>query len=301
MKKKNILIVGGTGFIGYHLALKCLKLNWNVISLSSKKPESFKRLKKVKYLYGDISNFKNLSVLLNYNFHYAVNLGGYIDHHNKDKTYKSHFLGVRNLAKFFLKKNLNSFIQAGSSAEYGNVKSPQKETIKCKPEMIYGKSKLKSTKYLINLHKKENFPATILRYYQVYGPGQSINRFIPLLINACIKNIEFPASHGKQKRDFLYIEDAVSAILKALINKTSRGMVINIGSGRAITLLSLMKVIKKKIGGGKILLGRIKLRKDEPMIISPNLNRSRKILKWESTTSLKQGINKTIKFYKKII
>lgn len=301
MKKKNILIVGGTGFIGYHLALKCLKLNWNVISLSSKKPESFKRLKKVKYLYGDISNFKNLSVLLNYNFHYAVNLGGYIDHHNKDKTYKSHFLGVKNLAKFFLKKNLNSFIQAGSSAEYGNVKSPQKETIKCKPEMIYGKSKLKSTKYLMSLHKKENFPATILRYYQVYGPGQSINRFIPLLINACIKNIEFPASHGKQKRDFLYIEDAVSAILKALINKTSRGMVINIGSGRAITLLSLMKVIKKKIGGGKILLGRIKLRKDEPMIISPNLNRSRKILKWESTTSLKQGINKTIKFYKKII
>ena len=68
-----------------------------------------------------------------------------------------------------------------------------------------------------------------------------------------------------------------------------------------ITLLSLMKTIKKKIGGGKILLGRIKLRKDEPMIIAPNLSRSRKILKWQSTTSLKQGINKTIKFYKRII
>ena len=301
MKKKSILIVGGTGFIGYHLALKCLKLNWNVVSLSSKKPKNFRRLKKIKYLHGDISYFKNLSVLLNYNFHYVVNLGGYIDHHNKIQTYKSHFLGVKNLAKFFLKKNIDSFIQAGSSAEYGNIKSPQKETFKCKPEMIYGKSKLKSTKYLINLHKEKNFPATVIRYYQVYGPGQSINRFIPLLINACIKNIEFPTSHGKQKRDFLYIEDAVSAILKALINKTARGKAINIGSGRVITLLSLMKTIKKKIGGGKILLGRIKLRKDEPMIIAPNLSRSRKILKWQSTTSLKQGINKTIKFYKRTI
>jgi nucleoside-diphosphate-sugar epimerase len=299
--KKKILIIGGTGFIGHHLAKKCLKLSWHVVSLSSKKPENFRRLKKIKYLYGDISYFKNLSVLLNYNFHYVVNLGGYIDHHNKTQTYKSHFLGVKNLAKFFLKKNIESFIQAGSSAEYGNTNSPHKETFKCKPEMIYGKSKLKSTKYLINLHKKKNFPATVIRYYQVYGPGQSINRFIPLLINACIKNIEFPASHGKQKRDFLYIEDAVSAILKALINKTARGEVINIGSGRVITLLSLMKTIKKKIGGGKILLGRIKLRKDEPMIIAPNLSRSRKILKWQSTTSLKQGINKTIKFYKRII
>ena len=263
--KKKILIIGGTGFIGHHLAKKCLKLSWHVVSLSSKKPENFRRLKKIKYLYGDISYFKNLSVLLNYNFHYVVNLGGYIDHHNKTQTYKSHFLGVKNLAKFFLKKNIESFIQAGS------------------------------------LHKKKNFPATVIRYYQVYGPGQSINRFIPLLVNACIKNIEFPASHGKQKRDFLYIEDAVSAILKALINKTARGKVINIGSGRVIALLSLMKTIKKKIGGGKILLGRIKLRKDEPMIIAPNLSRSRKILKWQSTTSLKQGINKTIKFYKRII
>ena len=208
---------------------------------------------------------------------------------------------VQIIPGMFLKKNIESFIQAGSSAEYGNTKSPHKETFKCKPEMIYGKSKLKSTKYLINLHKEKNFPATVIRYYQVYGPGQSINRFIPLLVNACIKNIEFPASHGKQKRDFLYVEDAVSAILKALINKTARGKVINIGSGRVITLLSLMKTIKKKIGSGKILLGRIKLRKDEPMIIAPNLSRSRKILKWQSTTPLKQGINKTIKFYKRII
>jgi len=297
--KKKILIIGGTGFIGYHLALKCLKLNWNVVSLSSKKPQNFRRLKKIKYLVGDIGNFKNLSILLEHNFNYVVNLGGYIDHHNKVKTYRSHFLGVRNLAKFFLKKNLKSFIQIGSSAEYGNIKSPQKESFKCKPKMIYGKSKLKSTKFLMNLYKEKNFPVTILRYYQVYGPSQNINRFIPLLINACIKNIQFPASHGKQKRDFLYVDDAVSAILKALNNKMSEGKIINIGSGKTITLLSLMKSINQKIGGGDILLGKIKLRKDEPMVIFPNLNRSSKILRWKSTITLKRGINKTIEFYKK--
>jgi len=92
-----------------------------------------------------------------------------------------------------------------------------------------------------------------------------------------------------------------SAILKALNNKMSEGKIINIGSGKTIALLSLMKSINQKIGGGDILLGKIKLRKDEPMVIFPNLNRSSKILRWKSTTTLKRGINKTIEFYKKEI
>jgi len=58
-------------------------------------------------------------------FDYVVNFGGHVDHLNKVKTYNSHFIGVKNLVNFFLKKNdLKKFIQIGSSAEYGKIKSP---------------------------------------------------------------------------------------------------------------------------------------------------------------------------------
>lgn len=153
--KKKILIIGGTGFIGYHLAKACLKLNWNVTSLSIKKPSKLRKLIKVKYFNCNIGKANQIKKLSKSNFNYVVNLGGYIDHFNKENTYKSHFIGVKNLANFFLKRNIESFIQIGSSAEYGNIKSPHSENAKCNPKLIYGKSKLKATNYLLKLYKKK--------------------------------------------------------------------------------------------------------------------------------------------------
>ena len=60
MSKKKILITGGTGFIGYHLARKCLKLNWSVSSLSTKKPKKVRKLKNVKYIICDITDKKKI-------------------------------------------------------------------------------------------------------------------------------------------------------------------------------------------------------------------------------------------------
>ena len=289
--------MGGTGFIGYHLAKKCLKLKWNVSSLSIKKPSKFRKLPKVKYLHLNIGNAKEVRKLSKKNFDYLVNLGGNIDHKNKIQTYKSHFLSVKNLFSVFKNKSLQSFIQIGSSAEYGSIRSPHKENNICKPQLIYGKSKLQATKFLMSCYNKFNFPVTVLRFYQVFGPRQKINRFIPLLIKACVKNSEFISSHGRQKRDFLYVDDAVDSIIKAIKNKNCIGKIINIGSGKPIELLKIMKYVKKKIGGGKFLLGKIKLRLDEPMIIYQNLRKSKKILKWKKKISFQSGIKKTIKDY----
>ena len=129
--KKKILIIGGTGFIGYHLARKCLKKGWKVTSISSKLPKKIRYLKKVKYLRCDITKKKLLKEKIKKNFDYVVNLGGYVDHTKKKKTFKSHYQGCKNLTEIFLKKKPISFIQIGSSLEYGNSNSPQKENIKC--------------------------------------------------------------------------------------------------------------------------------------------------------------------------
>ena len=71
---KSILITGGTGFIGYHLAKKCLKKGWNVTSLSSSYPKKRVRLKNVSYLICDISKKSELKKIKNYQYDYVVNL-----------------------------------------------------------------------------------------------------------------------------------------------------------------------------------------------------------------------------------
>ena len=72
----------------------------------------------------------------------------------------------------------------------------------------------------------------MLRLYQVYGPGQDLNRLIPITISGCLKNKSFPCSEGKQFRDFAYVVDIVDAILKSLKNKKALGEIINIGTGK---------------------------------------------------------------------
>ena len=87
-------------------------------------------MKKVKYIKCDISNQNNLKKNIKENFDYVVNLGGYVNHNEKVKTFNSHYKGCKNLADFF-KKKIISFIQIGSSVEYGSIKSPQSETQNC--------------------------------------------------------------------------------------------------------------------------------------------------------------------------
>jgi len=296
--KNNILIVGGTGFIGYHLAKKSLKKGWQVTSISSRPPRKKRYLAKVKYILCDITKKKSLRKNIRKSYSYVVNLGGYVDHSNRKKTFASHYLGCKNLAEVFFKKEPIAFVQMGSSAEYGNVKSPQKENAKCNPKSVYGQAKLLSSIYLIDLFKKQKFPSTILRLYNTYGPRQDLNRFIPIVISGCIKNEKFPCSKGNQLRDFLHIDDVVDAILKSLTNKNARGQIINIGSGKPKIIKNIIEYIKKISKGGYPLFGKVKLRKDEILKIYPDINKAKDKINWKPKTPFKKGLKITINAYK---
>ena len=106
MKKTEVLIAGGTGFIGFHLANSCLAKGMNVTSISTKYPQKNRKLKKVKYLICDLFNKKKLKKIIKKNYNFVVNLGGYVDHSNRKKTYDSHYIGCKNLSNIFLKKKL---------------------------------------------------------------------------------------------------------------------------------------------------------------------------------------------------
>ena len=299
---KKILITGGTGFIGYHLAKKCLKLNWKVTSLSSNRPKKIRKLKKLKYLIADISSKKKLKNKIKINFDYVVNLAGYVDHSRKLKTIKSHYNGCKNFSSLFINSKIKKFIQIGSSIENGKINSPQIEnnTPNRKILSAYGEAKLLSSNFLLDLNKKYNFPVTILRLYLIYGPYQDPNRVIPITILNSIFNKKFDCSDGRQSRDFLYIDDLVDGIIKILIKEDNlSGEIINLGSGKPTKIKKIIKNIVNLVGSGKPIFGKVRFRKDEINKLYPNLNKAKKLINWAPKTDLNLGLKKTILFYKK--
>ena len=298
--KKKILIIGGTGFIGYHLARRSLQKEWKVTSISTKLPKRVRYLKKVKYIICDITKKKLLEKKIKKNYDYVVNLGGYVNHQDKKKTFNSHYYGCKNLAEIFLKKKLTSFIQMGSSVEYGNIKSPQKENAKCNIKLnksTYGKAKLLSSIYLQDLYKKKKFPSTVLRLYLAYGPKQDINRLIPIIIKGCLENKKFSCSSGVQLRDFIHVNDVVTAIFKLLKSKNAKGQIINIGSGKPRKIKTIIEDIRRIAKGGYPQYGKVQFRKDEISELYPSIKKIKTIINWKPNISFAEGLKSTIKSY----
>ena len=148
-------------------SVKLKKLD--VTSISTNPPSFNRYIKNIKYIYVDISNISKLKKKIKTKYDYVVNLGGYVDHSNKTKTYNSHYIGCKNIftISVFKKQNLKSFVQMGSSLEYGKNISPLKENSKCNPIAIYGRSKYLSSKFLLKKFREENFPVIILRLFKL--------------------------------------------------------------------------------------------------------------------------------------
>ena len=107
--KDKILIVGGTGFFGYHLS-KYFKKYYDVTSLSKNKPKKKRELSNISYMFGDISKKKTMSKLENKNFKYVINCSGYVNHIDKKSNYNNHFIGCKNLVELFKKKKISNYL-----------------------------------------------------------------------------------------------------------------------------------------------------------------------------------------------
>lgn len=299
---KKVLIVGGTGFLGFHFARHCLKKKLKVIILSRSKPKKLRFLNRVKYIFSDISKKNKLTKRLEKisKISYVINFGGEVIHKKIKKTYSSHFVGLKNLSDYYEKKSLKKFIQIGSGLEYGKATSPHFENFKIKPNSNYALAKAKASQYTLQLSKKK-FPGIIIRPYQVYGPYQDANRLIPIVITNCLKNKKFPCSNGKQFRDFLYIDDFVEIVFKIMISKNNNGEIFNVGFGKSYNIKKVINLIQKKINGGYPEFSKIPLRSEENLVTFPNIYKIKKTFKWKPKTNLIQGIKKTIKFYIKEI
>ncbi len=298
--KKNFLVIGGTGYIGFHLLKKAKKFNWNLTSISRRAPSKLRILKGVKYLKLNIFSRKDVEKKITKNYDYIVNLagesGGSFNRIRNTNFYNREFYKFQKVVEFFSKKRVKRFIQVGSSSEYGSAPVPHNEDDNCLPLSNYGKSKLKSTNYFLKICKKKNFPGTLIRLFQVYGKNQSIDKIIPFLIKNCKENRKFKLTSGHQTRDFCYIEDVTDAIFRLFIkSKKINGEIFNIASGRCISIKKLTKLIQKKIKGGRPVLGALKVKKYDIKKSHASVKKIKKIVKWSPKFNLNKGLDLLIK------
>ena len=299
----NLLVIGGSGFIGGAIVKHAIALGWQVDSLGLSIPAKEKKAPGVTYIMGDITDPETLKFLDIKRYDYVVNSGGYINHSTffcgGDKFLQAHFGGVVNLVKSIDRTNLKRFVNIGSSDEYGDTPAPQFESNRERPISPYSAGKAAATQFLQMLYRTERFPAVTLRLFLCYGPGQDRMRFLPHLVSRCIANDVIEISPGEQVRDYCYIDDIVEAVFLSMANDDASGSVFNIASGNPISIKQVVEKVIDIIGSGNPKFGAVPYRDGESMELYADVGLAKKVLSWSAKTTLNDGLTKTITHYAK--
>ncbi len=313
---KNILITGGTGFIGSNLAIKLKKLNNNVLVFDNfyRNNYSVNNLKKnnIKVIKGDIRNFKNVNkVMKNIDtcFHLAA-INGTKNFYKLPKDVLD--VGIRgqlNVLDAILTQNVKKFIFFSSSEVYQNAsKIPTNENINLNfpnvhnPRYSYGGSKFISEILTLNyLNNKTH--KMIIRPHNIYGPKMGYDHVIPELILKILKkskNLKNKSAEinilgsGKETRAFCYIDDAIDGIITCY-KKGKNNNIYNIGNSSEISIIQLIELISK-ILNIKIKVIKNKVSKGSCMRRCPSINKIKK-LGFKNNFDLKDGLILTISDY----
>jgi UDP-glucose 4-epimerase len=255
----NIFITGGSGFLGKHLSIFLIKQNHKVTifdNFSNSNSEIFPTNDKIKIIEGDILDYFKLSKSMQ-NMELVIHLAAQISVKNSidnpKNTIRINVEGTQNILKSCMENNTKNFIAASTAAVFGDQSIVQlTENSPKNPISPYGKSKLMMEEKILEFSKQNNFNSIILRFFNLYGHGQSpqyagvITKFLENIKNNT--NLEIYGS-GKQTRDFIHIDDAITAFDLAIKNINHKtGEIYNVGSGQSTTILELAQSILKISG-----------------------------------------------------
>jgi nucleoside-diphosphate-sugar epimerase len=299
--KKNILITGVDGFIGYHLA-KRLYLDFNIFGID--KNRHLKRIKRSslkKYYCLNLDNYNKLKILNNFKFDYIFHLGAFSKPSkaelNPESAISSNIIGTINMLKIAKKSRNCRFIFSSAGAIYNNIPKyiPIDEKHSIDPlQSIYAASK-RSCEHLINDEIKfNNMNAIYFRLFNTFGPSQDKDFLIPSFINQAKKKNFINIINGKIVRDFNYVDNVIDAFILSM-NSSYKGGPINLGTGRGEKIFKIAKIIAKKFDIN------VKDRRNPntfgPKVQIVNYNYAKRILNWRPKIGLEEGILKTIKSF----
>ena len=248
---KRILITGGAGFIGSHLAARSLSLGNEVVvadDLSTGDEGNVPAGAELVEM--DISGGDEYRKLRPFDFdavfHLAAQSSGEISNENPVRDLEVNTLGTLLLLSACRKGGVRRFLYSSSMAVYGNLDHPRAtETDLPRPVSFYGVSKLASEHYIRHF-AHEGLEPTIFRLFSVYGPGQNlanlkqgmVSIFLAYLLEG--KPVHVKGS-GDRFRDFIYIDDVLDAWMGALERPVTIGKTYNLGTGRSTTVSRLVE------------------------------------------------------------
>ena len=240
----NVLITGGSGFIGKAITDDLLKTNNNILSISRKKKISFS--KNLKWLKADISkvnNYKN--AILEFKPDILIHLSWDKIPNFSKKNCDENKKNSKTLLNFIFKyTKCKKIIISGSCFEYSNKKKLCKETDACSPTDYFAKSKLDLYKWLKNKQKKYKITCLWFRIFYAYGYNQRKDSLIPYLINNIKKNKPINLNNPNTSLDFINVKDVSKYFIKAIETKSKSG-IYNIGTGKGIKLIKILQIIQK--------------------------------------------------------
>jgi UDP-glucose 4-epimerase len=255
----KILITGGAGFIGAHLAKK-LSINKNnkilVVDMLKKKGGGITYLSpENKFIKGDIKNKDILKKIERWKpeiiYHLAAQSGSEGAYDNPKEDLLTNALGTYLLAKLAKKIKCKKFIYTSTVAVYGNSKKKFFEKSEIKPDSIYGVSKYAGELFLKQLLKNSKVKTFIFRVFNTYGPGENLNNLkkgmVSIFCSYIWRNKPIIVKGSLNRyRNFIYINDCVEILAKALSNpKLNNFEIINLTSQVKITVKELIKKIIK--------------------------------------------------------
>lgn len=287
----KIAVTGASGFVGGHLIKKLLSKNFHLRIFVRKKPLLLD--KDIEIVEGDLVTGKGLSEFLS-GTDAVIHLAARVTS-PEDRMFDDNVIATHNLITQAINSSVKQFIFVSSVAVYGtNKKTKFKEGDECLPDTPYG-----LTKYLAELlvrywSKKTGNLVTILRPFNIYGPGN--RKGIIYTFCSDIKNDHKVVVYGdgKQKRDFLYIDDFIDVIVKVLEER--RNGIYNLGSPRKYSILDVVSTFKQVVGDSF----QIEFSPSEQgkvFNINQDLSKVKRELGWEAKVSLGEGIKRVIEWY----
>ena len=305
--KHPILITGAAGFVGSNLVRYFVSKNIKV-NIILKKSSNLWRIKDIiKNLYifyadmGDQKKIQNIIKKIKPKtiFHLAAH-GAYSDQNDVEKIKSSTLDATFNLLNECKKYKFDTFINTGSSSEYGFKNKAMKETDVLIPNSYYSVFKSSSTLHCQYESLKSNLKIVTIRPFHVYGPYESQSRLIPTLIKNMINKKNIKLVSPKISRDLIYIDDAINFYLMIAKKKNLKGQIFNLASGKKTTIREIYNLLKSITNYKKInKWGSMKNRYWDQTVWYGNISLVKSKLKWKPEVNLKKGLEKTVNWYKK--
>ena len=308
----KILLTGAAGFLGSHLSKKLIDEGHQVIGLDDLSTGSHKNIESLKsnsnFMFVEHDVRKPYSVEVDAILNFACPASPISYQKDPVRTIETNFLGMINLLHL-ANETKAIVIQASTSEIYGDpTQSPQVESYWGNVNPIgirscYDEGKRAAETLCFDYKRQHNLDTRVLRIFNTYGPNMSISdgRVVSNFIVQALKNEPITIyGDGNQSRSFCYVSDLVEGIYKLLVKKESVDSPINLGNPNEFTIKQLAEAIIKITNSQSKLINE-PLPQDDPKQRRPDISLASKLLNWQPTVQLEEGIGKTVAYFKTLI